>query len=810
MAYQPKSYRKFLATSVAAAVVATAVAPVAGVSAAEVKFNDISGVQSWAGDAIEYLVGKGAIEGYPDGTFRPYGSLTRGEAAKILATAKGLEIDDNAKASFSDAANHWSSKYIAAIQEQLPGVIDGYTDGTFKPNGPIKRQEMAKMIVEAYGLEKDANANVGSFTDVPAWAKDYVETLASLGVVNGVAPGKFGASQNVTRAQTAVFVHRTEVPEARIGTEKTFTEVTSVEAVTKTVDNSSTGQKLEFTVNGGIKATVEQVEALGYEIEFQANKDVFDTSIGSLSSTGELSATRLSKIYEDAGSTISDREFTYQVIIKKDDEEFESNSQKVRIEDKQIVAMEIGEPKVIRESGGNNKVIELKTKNLVIGEVYKFDEIPATLPGGVKIDDLSELEGDLDVKYSSSNEAVLVVDSDGKIIPISTGSATVTIESGSAKKDITFTVNSAARVATSAKVAESTVKITRDVERSEAYKVAVTVLDQYGDPFAGISPTDFFKNENEVIKTSSDDPVAYAEFVDGDSGQTDKKGEVNLQFYTTGVNTNGYGDYTLTPADSSKKLATIRVQVAAKPDKASSWKLEANPRTTENKALKKGENKTRVLNLHAYTSEGYYMGRVKQGSVTELSDLRIVSSNNSIYTVSTADATSFKADATLTVRGTDLKAAGTTWIEAYNGSQRIARYQITVTDDSKDVALVTFHDLKVTATNNGPFNFEKSVLNKLVLKSGKNYSLVAATGDVIQIKDSDDKVVGSIKVHSSIRDKDNAPQKAQFVGNNIELQRVGGPGFKSGDKGSIIITVHNTTNGTGAAIYAKSIQVDVK
>lgn len=218
MAYQPKSYRKFLATSVAAAVVATAAGPIAGVSAAETKFNDIAGVQSWAGDAIEYLVEKGAIQGYPDGTFKPTNSLTRAQAAKVLAISLELDIDTTAKTNFADAKNHWASSYIAAIQDQAPGVIDGFPNGTFQPDATITREQLAKIVVEAYGLEENENAVI-NFNDVSGWAADYVNTLASLGVVEGVSANKFNPKGNVNRAQAAVFVYRTEVEEARVDVE---------------------------------------------------------------------------------------------------------------------------------------------------------------------------------------------------------------------------------------------------------------------------------------------------------------------------------------------------------------------------------------------------------------------------------------------------------------------------------------------------------------------------------------------------------------------------------------------------------------
>lgn len=207
--------RKVFAATASAALIASAVVPAATLAAeSSASFPDVTDTYKWAKDAIDYLVEKGAIEGHPDGTFAPADSIKRGEAAKILAITLGLKVDDNAKTDFEDAKNHWSSKFIAAITSQKPGVIEGY-QGKFRPEDNITRQEMAKMVVNAYGLKLDEKADV-SFDDNKGWGANDINVLASLGVVQGVAKGKFDPEASVTRAQTPVFVHRAEVPSVRV------------------------------------------------------------------------------------------------------------------------------------------------------------------------------------------------------------------------------------------------------------------------------------------------------------------------------------------------------------------------------------------------------------------------------------------------------------------------------------------------------------------------------------------------------------------------------------------------------------------
>src|SRR5690625_1103338 len=115
MAYQPKSYRKFLATSVSAALVATVAAPAIPSADAATNFTDQSDIPSWAEAGIAYLVEKGAIKGYPDGSFQPDNAITRAEAAQILSISLGLDVDENAVADFPDTQNHWGTAYIAAL-----------------------------------------------------------------------------------------------------------------------------------------------------------------------------------------------------------------------------------------------------------------------------------------------------------------------------------------------------------------------------------------------------------------------------------------------------------------------------------------------------------------------------------------------------------------------------------------------------------------------------------------------------------------------------------------------------------------------
>ena len=207
-----KSYRKYLSGAAAVAVVASVVPTAAFADTKE--FTDAKEIPSYAVDAINYLVGKGALAGNPDGSFKPNASITRGEVATILANTLNLKVTAGAEASFNDTKGHWASKFIAAVQAQKPGVLNGDGNGSFRPNDKISREEVASVLVRAYDLKLNQEADI-NFSDVTGWSTESVNILASLGVAAGKGEGKFAPKANVTRAETAAFFHRAEVPEVR-------------------------------------------------------------------------------------------------------------------------------------------------------------------------------------------------------------------------------------------------------------------------------------------------------------------------------------------------------------------------------------------------------------------------------------------------------------------------------------------------------------------------------------------------------------------------------------------------------------------
>jgi hypothetical protein len=182
-----------------------------GTSSAKIAFTDIDTVP-WAEDAILALVDKGVINGRSESIFDPNGTVTRAEFAKMVVLAFNL-TGGNGVDQFSDVeTTDWYAQYVA--RGYYNGVISGYDDGTFRPNGLISRQEMAAMIsraINAANKTLPATVAAESFSDadqIGDWAIDAVTSLQQGGVINGMGDGTYAPADNATRAQAAVIINR--------------------------------------------------------------------------------------------------------------------------------------------------------------------------------------------------------------------------------------------------------------------------------------------------------------------------------------------------------------------------------------------------------------------------------------------------------------------------------------------------------------------------------------------------------------------------------------------------------------------------
>ena len=168
-------------------------------AAAAATFSDLEG--HWAKSYIETWAEKGVLNGYPDGTFRPDRYITRAEVAKVLALAYEMPLDVTSH-SFKDVEpGIWYYPHVQACAEY--GIIVGDPDGNFRPNDPISRSEAVKMVCLAAGLTEKSTGleDKTDYANIPDWAKGYWNALYHAGVIDGYPDGYLRPLQNITRAE---------------------------------------------------------------------------------------------------------------------------------------------------------------------------------------------------------------------------------------------------------------------------------------------------------------------------------------------------------------------------------------------------------------------------------------------------------------------------------------------------------------------------------------------------------------------------------------------------------------------------------
>jgi NlpC/P60 family/S-layer homology domain len=160
----------------------------------------------WAFDPITNLSKKGVISGYAYSQFKPTKSVTRAEAAAMVA--KALKIDaPSTYSSFKDVPkNYWAVGSINAVKNA--GIIAGYPDGSFKPNQEMTREEIAALIEKTFVLANKGTEN--SFVDVKQgyWAYHSIQRLNENKIASGFSDNTFRPKNDTSRAEFSAFLFR--------------------------------------------------------------------------------------------------------------------------------------------------------------------------------------------------------------------------------------------------------------------------------------------------------------------------------------------------------------------------------------------------------------------------------------------------------------------------------------------------------------------------------------------------------------------------------------------------------------------------
>lgn len=172
-------------------------------------FYDIG--NHWAKSQIELAQKKGIVNGFEDGTFKPDKPVTRAEFAKMLADILGLQVGE--KANFEDVSNDaWYSPYIAATSKA--GIVFGDENNNYRPNENITRQDAAVMLervlkIKGYELNY-TDYGFGDESNITSYAKDSINALANLSIISGYDGKVFIPIKETSRAEAVVLLLRTE------------------------------------------------------------------------------------------------------------------------------------------------------------------------------------------------------------------------------------------------------------------------------------------------------------------------------------------------------------------------------------------------------------------------------------------------------------------------------------------------------------------------------------------------------------------------------------------------------------------------
>lgn len=267
-------------------------------------FTDAASIEKT--EAVEVLSAIGVIGGYPDGSFKPEGEVTRAEMAKMVAVImnKGEDVGDLYKnaCKFADSANHWAAGYIAYCAQE--GIISGKSETKFDPDGKVTGTEAAKMLLCALGYDADAEGFKGA-----TWASAVLSKAAKIGLVGSDANLTVDMGAALNRDNTAQMMLNALKSDM---VEYESTSTISVNGVT--INNNSKASavtkkgaqyaKIDDTAVAAETYTVQLGEEMFKDLEkVGAGKDAFGRATSNWTFEGKV----VTEAHEEATLTLKDK-----------------------------------------------------------------------------------------------------------------------------------------------------------------------------------------------------------------------------------------------------------------------------------------------------------------------------------------------------------------------------------------------------------------------------------------------------------------------------------------------------------------------
>lgn len=176
-------------------------------------FTDLSYGYGWAASSVDFLYENGVVNGTGGGLYSPDRAISRGSFLAMVDRA--LNLPRSSQQSFSDVPAN--SYYADAIQAAYAlGIVDGYGDGTFRPDAPVTRAAAMTMLYRAmnavgWSVGSENTALLSSYPDgnsVPSYARGPLSAMVQSGVINGTSSGTLAPNRTMTRAEMAVVLAR--------------------------------------------------------------------------------------------------------------------------------------------------------------------------------------------------------------------------------------------------------------------------------------------------------------------------------------------------------------------------------------------------------------------------------------------------------------------------------------------------------------------------------------------------------------------------------------------------------------------------
>jgi len=255
-------------------------------------------------ESIKFLKDNQVINGYPDGTFRPNNTLKRAELAKIVVLSSKIPVV-TARNCFPDLdPSQWYAEYVCAAKAS--GLVQGYVDGTFKPSRDISRAEAIKIMAEAEDFDLDQNVT-DVFLDVQIndWFYDYANVSKTLGVLpfeSNLNPGSF-----ITRAEfSEMYARSLKLPNSTFNnTADTSNE--DLESTPEVSTNENPEESSDVEVDNAVNVNVDDVNFSNVITSDSFDSFVFDVDIPQVFVENEM--------YRFEGELDSQFNFAFAVIV---------------------------------------------------------------------------------------------------------------------------------------------------------------------------------------------------------------------------------------------------------------------------------------------------------------------------------------------------------------------------------------------------------------------------------------------------------------------------------------------------------------